>query len=121
MLERNKRPQANTVCIGGVTIEGVEVDPQTRCEHYHGDSDIIAILFKCCDRWFPCYFCHQELTNHTVEVWQASEFESSAIICGACTVQLSIADYLACSDSCPNCGAAFNPGCRHHRHLYFAT
>lgn len=32
---------------------------------------------------------------------------------------MSVPEYLA-ADSCPNCGAEFNPGCAAHAHLYFA-
>jgi uncharacterized CHY-type Zn-finger protein len=28
-------------------VRGINLDPQTRCEHYHGPTDIIAIKMKC--------------------------------------------------------------------------
>ncbi len=120
MLKRDGVHGVNCELVHDVLVEGVEVDPHTRCRHYHEDFDIVAVLFKCCKRWFSCYFCHEELTNHQAEVWQASEFQTNAIICGACGEQMSIATYLGCSNRCPNCDAGFNPGCSEHRHLYFA-
>jgi uncharacterized CHY-type Zn-finger protein len=40
-------------------------------------------------------------------------------LCGACKNQLTILQYLACGHKCPFCGAAFNPNCAGHYHLYF--
>ena len=39
-------------------VLGVNLDPQTRCEHYHGPTDIIAIKMKCCGRYYACKECH---------------------------------------------------------------
>ena len=121
MLKRDIVPEESGVLVHNVSVIGIEVDPQTRCKHYHDEHDVVAILFKCCKKWFPCYFCHEELSNHRIEVWQATEFRTRAIICGVCGVQMSIAEYLDCGDCCTSCGTAFNPGCRNHRHLYFAV
>ena len=33
-------------------IYGLTVDNQTRCQHYHSVLDIIAIKFKCCDKFY---------------------------------------------------------------------
>ena len=105
--------------IHGVPVNGVLVDDQTRCEHYNSALDIIAIRFKCCDRWFPCRECHDESESHEVEVWPKAEFTSKAILCGSCGEQLNIKDYLDCDDRCPTCTSRFNPGCANHYHLYF--
>ena len=45
-------------------VKGTGVDHQTRCAHYHKDIDIIAIKFKCCGEWFPCFQCHAENASH---------------------------------------------------------
>ena len=105
--------------IHGVEIKGANVDSQTRCAHYHTPVDIIAIKFKCCGEWFPCFECHQENTNHAAKVWATGEFDTNAVLCGNCGSQMTIAEYLKCDSACPNCGAAFNPGCAKHYHLYF--
>jgi uncharacterized CHY-type Zn-finger protein len=39
-------------------VLGGVVDDQTRCVHYHGPTDVIAMRFKCCDAYFPCLRCH---------------------------------------------------------------
>jgi len=105
--------------IGGRIVLGVDVDPQTRCTHYHSQRDIIAIKFKCCGEWFSCHQCHAELADHIASVWPRTEFETVAILCGACGHQLTIREYLACESVCPRCRRQFNASCAKHHHLYF--
>jgi uncharacterized CHY-type Zn-finger protein len=105
--------------IHGVEVKGISIDEQTRCAHYHSEIDIIAIKFKCCGQWFPCFECHGETTEHKPEVWKVEEYETPAVLCGNCGHQLSIAEYLGCGSVCPVCCHAFNPGCARHYHLYF--
>ena len=54
-------------------IKGKTVDNQTRCVHYHSDLDIIAIKFRCCNNYYPCFSCHEEATNHKVQTWNKNE------------------------------------------------
>ncbi|MFN6962509.1 MAG: CHY zinc finger protein [Pyrinomonadaceae bacterium] len=106
--------------VHGTAIEGVDVDPQTRCGHWHGETDIVAIKFKCCGRWFSCFECHAAVAcDHSPEVWPRGEFDEPAVLCGACGHRLTINEYLACASTCPHCKARFNPGCANHYHLYF--
>ena len=107
--------------IHNIEINGTNVDNQTRCSHYNSEVDIIAIKFKCCKQWFPCYKCHAEHTVHTPEVWSISESETLAVLCGNCRHQLTIAEYLKCESICPQCSSAFNPRCVLHYNLYFET
>lgn len=104
-----------------VPLRGVDVDASTRCAHYLGPRDRIAIQFPCCGVYYPCHACHEALADHPAERWPADRFEAPAILCGACRSTLSIHTYLACGHTCPRCGAAFNPGCAAHRELYFAS
>ena len=103
-----------------VICHGTNVNEHTQCAHYHSERDIIAIKFKCCGEFYACIECHQEMANHAVAVWPETEFDAPAILCGNCKSTLSIAEYLACGNTCPACQAAFNPGCANHYHLYFA-
>jgi uncharacterized CHY-type Zn-finger protein len=102
-----------------IIVKGKMVDDQTRCEHYHSPLDIIAIKFKCCGTYYPCYECHEETAGHPASVWGKAERSVKAIFCGSCKQELSIAEYFASNNSCPYCHAAFNPGCSKHYHLYF--
>lgn len=101
------------------TIIGVDIDPETRCAHWHGELDIIAIKFKCCGRWFPCYECHTAAADHEPQIWPVNERNSLAVLCGKCGYQLSISEYFECGSVCPVCAGSFNPGCENHYHLYF--
>ncbi|MFZ1702632.1 MAG: CHY zinc finger protein [Pyrinomonadaceae bacterium] len=105
--------------IHGEKVNGINVDANTRCEHYHSDIDIIAIKFKCCGQWFPCYECHAAVADHEAKVWTLSEFDTEAILCGNCGEQLSITEYMDGGSACTKCRYPFNPGCSNHYHLYF--
>jgi uncharacterized CHY-type Zn-finger protein len=107
--------------IRGINVFGKPVDNQTRCVHWHSELDIIAIKFKCCEKYYPCFSCHEEEADHAHQVWPKSEFDQKAILCGACGKELSIQDYMASNNTCPHCKSSFNPGCSKHYHLYFET
>ena len=106
---------------GKIEIFGKPVDGETRCEHYHSLADVIAIKFKCCDRYYPCYQCHEETTDHAAQTWRKDEWGTKAVLCGVCKAELTVNEYMHSNDQCPNCGAAFNPNCSKHYHLYFQT
>jgi uncharacterized CHY-type Zn-finger protein len=109
------------VKIHGVEVNGVDVDPETRCTHYHLPNDIIAIRFACCGKWFPCQQCHAERADHTAASWSQEQIDERAVLCGACGHQLTIREYLDSGSVCPRCSRQFNPGCARHHHFYFAT
>jgi len=99
-------------------IYGAVVDSETRCIHYASPLDVVAIKFKCCGKFYPCYRCHEEAEDHPVARWEEQEWNEKAILCGVCKHELAIREYLA-AGHCPHCGASFNPGCANHYHLYF--
>ena len=102
-----------------LNFEGVGLDAETRCAHWHGPTDVLAIRFPCCDRWFACFECHAALADHPPKRWAKTSFGAAALACGVCRETFSVKSYLARSEACPACGAAFNPGCALHHHLYF--
>lgn len=103
-----------------IVVEGSVVDDQTRCMHYAGPLDVIAIRFACCGKWYPCLHCHDESSGHSIVRWSVEAGAEEAVICGVCRTTLSIDHYLAV-DSCPTCGAGFNPGCALHHGVYFTV
>lgn len=105
--------------VHGEQIYGEDVDRQTRCAHYHSELDIIAIKFNCCGKWYPCFECHAAAADHAAQVWPREKFDEPAVLCGSCGYQLTVRQYLDCQSRCPECEAAFNPGCAKHYHLYF--
>jgi uncharacterized CHY-type Zn-finger protein len=100
-------------------VRGAAVDAQTRCRHYHGATDIIAIKMKCCEEYYACKDCHNELASHAIEVWPVRAWDTAAILSGSCGAELSVREYMECESRCPECGVGFNPGCRKHYHFYF--
>jgi len=104
-----------------IKVYGKVIDDNTRCEHYHSTVDIIAIKFKCCDKYYPCYQCHEEMADHAAQTWNKNEWNVKAILCGACKKELTIQEYIESGNNCPNCKAAFNSSCSKHYHLYFQT
>ncbi len=102
-------------------IKGKAIDSKTRCIHYNSLADIIAIKFKCCNDYYPCYYCHLEEAGHTVQVWEKNEFDTKAILCGKCKNELTIKQYLMCNNHCPACNSKFNPNCINHHHFYFES
>jgi uncharacterized CHY-type Zn-finger protein len=108
-----------TVVVHGTPVHGVEVDPETRCAHYATDRDVIAIRFACCGDYYPCDECHATYVDHDARRWSREAFDTVAVLCGVCGAHHTITAYRAASDGCPDCGAAYNPGCRTHHHRYF--
>src|ERR1700680_2602739 len=100
-------------------VRGVHLDSQTRCEHYRGPTDIIAIKMKCCGLYYACKDCHEKLADHPIAVWPKIEWDQLAVLCGACGAQLTILQYMRSDHRCTACGARFNPGCCSHYHFYF--
>ncbi|MFB6095975.1 MAG: CHY zinc finger protein [Haloferacaceae archaeon] len=104
--------------VHGVGVRGVDVGPETRCAHYDGPSDVIAIRFPCCDRYYPCAECHEALADHEAERRSAATLDDPAILCGVCGAERSWREYLGGDLACPTCGASFNPGCARHYDRY---
>ena len=104
----------------GIVVLGKTVDEQARCVHYSEPTDVVAIKFRCCGSYYPCFECHLECADHQAQQWPANEWDEKAILCGVCKTEQPIRTYLGVH-CCPHCGADFNEGCRLHRHLYFAT
>ncbi len=99
-------------------VLGPTVDDQTRCIHYRTELDVITIRFACCGEYYPCHLCHAEAADHPAQAWPEGSGAERAVVCGVCGDELTIDAYLGV-EGCPTCGAAFNPGCKLHRHLYF--
>jgi uncharacterized CHY-type Zn-finger protein len=105
--------------VQGIQVLGVEVDRRAGCAHWRGPGDIVAIQFACCGRFYACHECHEATAGHEASRWPRDFHDEQAILCGACGARLPIREYLGSPDACPRCGAAFNPGCVKHHHLYF--
>jgi uncharacterized CHY-type Zn-finger protein len=102
-------------------VLGLDLDPQTRCVHWHSPRDIVAIKMHCCGEYYACKDCHDALAGHALVPWPRASWDENAVLCGACGHEMSVLAYLACDNRCPACAASFNPGCREHYRFYFET
>jgi uncharacterized CHY-type Zn-finger protein len=102
-------------------VKGIDLDANTRCLHYHGPADIIAIKMKCCETYYACIDCHYALAGHSAQVWPRNQWHQKAVLCGVCGLEMAVLEYMDSANRCPRCAAPFNPGCRNHYHLYFET
>ena len=102
-----------------INVKGIKVDKNTRCSHYNSPVDIISIKFKCCKQYYACFYCHEEISEHTPQIWNKAEFNTKAVFCGNCNNEITIHGYLNCKNKCPVCNANFNPRCSNHHPLYF--
>lgn len=98
-----------------MTIFGFPIDSSGRCKHYHGINDIVSIKFKCYEKYYPCYKCHEE---HSIIRWEKEDFAEKAILCGNCHNELTINDYIE-KKKCTHCNSGFNPNCSLHYDIYF--
>ncbi|WP_308726731.1 CHY zinc finger protein [Clavibacter sp. VKM Ac-2542] len=105
--------------VDALVVRGPAIDAETRCIHYGSALDVVALRAPCCDAWYPCHLCHAAIADHPLEVIPRSAHHLPAALCGVCRATMSVPEYLA-AEACPSCGAAFNPGCAAHAHLYFA-
>lgn len=112
--------------IHGHRVRGVEVGPETRCAHYDTERDVVALRFACCEAFYPCFRCHEAVADHPAERLpvESSEF---AVLCGVCGTEFTPEEFVTDGRNggadpdheCPDCGAAFNPGCADHYDRYF--
>jgi len=74
-----------SISFNGQAVFGINIQAQTQCVHYHSPRDIIAIKFKCCQKYYCCFYCHQEMAkNYDAQQWQCHEFDIMALLCGKC-------------------------------------
>src|SRR5262249_40113668 len=62
-----------------IIVRGARVNQRTQCAHYRSDSDLVAIRFKCCETFYACIQCHEEMAGHVPLRWKKDERETHAI------------------------------------------
>ena len=112
------RDPRSAVNVHGFEVRGVDLDGETRCAHYGTERDVVALKLGCCGTYYACIRCHEELADHDAEPWPIERRDEPAVLCGICGETFAGQEYMGV-DSCPDCGAAFNPGCADHYPLYF--
>ena len=104
-----------------IQVYGDILDEETRCQHYHSERDIIALKCFACQKYYPCFLCHDRYEDHAFLAYPVSRSEDRVVLCGHCRTELTISQYLGCEDTCLICTHPFNPGCKKHRSIYFQT
>jgi uncharacterized CHY-type Zn-finger protein len=82
------------VQVHGHAVRGVEIDDETRCARHGIERDVVAILFPCCDIYYPCHRCHAEVAGHGAQQWPIDRRGEPGVLCGACGTELAIQEYL---------------------------
>lgn len=100
-------------------INGLLIDNESRCQHYHTELDIVALKCFECQKYYACYQCHDSLEDHTFRAYPCQLKEDKVLICGVCRHEMTIKEYQE-AVACPNCHSAFNPACSKHYDIYFA-
>lgn len=44
--------------------QGLLVDDEGRCVHYHGEKDIVSLQCYECKKYYACYQCHNAIETH---------------------------------------------------------
>lgn len=102
-----------------VGVYGRVVDTESRCVHWHSRRDVLALKFRCCDRYWACVTCHEQCAGHAVRRYHV-ELDSGlkVVVCGVCRCEMTFAEYTG-GLRCVQCHVEFNPGCKMHYSMYF--
>lgn len=100
-------------------VHGLGLKSDLRCAHYSTSLDIVAIQFKCCEKFYACIKCHDAHQKHKADRWIVEDRNKKAIQCGKCASLISIKAYLTGAFKCPCCKSQFNPRCKSHYAYYF--
>ncbi|MCB5153661.1 CHY zinc finger protein [Streptococcus mutans] len=101
-----------------VTIYGDLIDKETRCIDYHGPTDIVALKCFACQKYYPCFLCHNRHETHNFQAYLEKLKKDKVVFCGSCQRELTIEAYKE-KGTCPFCHHLFNPNCKVHYNHYF--
>ena len=74
-------------------INGLLVDDQSRCQHYHSPLDIVALKCFECQKYYACYQCHDRLEAHIYRAYPCQLKQDKVLICGVCRHEMTIEEY----------------------------
>ena len=98
--------------------QGLLVDDEGRCVHYHGEKDIVSLQCYECKKYYACYQCHNAMEMHVFSPYPLALSEDQPILCGVCKRTMTFQEYQE-QIACSYCSAPFNPGCKQHYSYYF--
>lgn len=111
-------PSVPFILVGQTPVFGLPIDAHTRCVHWAGPVDVVALSHPCCRRFYPCAECHDAVADHERRTWPAEGGDKVAL-CGGCGALMTATEYMQAKE-CGSCGHGFNPRCARHRDRYFA-
>ena len=82
-----------------IQVYGDTLDEETRCQHYHSEKDIVALKCFACQKYYPCFLCHDRYEDHAFLAYPVSRSEDRVVLCGHCRTELTISQYLGCEDA----------------------
>ena len=101
-----------------IQTQGLLVDDESRCVHYHSEKDVVSLQCYECKKYYACYQCHNAMETHLFSPYPLMLSEDRPILCGGCKRTMTFQDYQK-QMACPYCSAPFNPGCKQHYSYYF--
>ncbi len=76
-----------------IQVYGDILDEETRCQHYHSERDIIALKCFACQKYYPCFLCHDRYEDHAFLAYPVRRSEDRVVLCGHCRTELTISQY----------------------------
>ena len=76
-----------------VMIYGDLIDKETRCIDYHGPTDIVALKCFACQKYYPCFLCHNRHETHNFQAYPEKLKKDKVVFCGSCQRELTIESY----------------------------
>ena len=73
--------------------QGLLVDDEGRCVHYHGEKDIVSLQCYECKKYYACYRCHNAIETHVFSPYPLALSEDRPILCGACKRTMTFQEY----------------------------
>lgn len=101
-----------------IQAQGLLVDDESRCVHYHSEKDIVSLQCYECKKYYACYQCHNAMEKHVFSPYPLKLSKDKPILCGACKRTMTFQEYQK-QIVCPFCSSPFNPGCKLHHSFYF--
>lgn len=96
-----------------IQAQGLLVDDEGRCIHYHSEKDIVSLQCYECKKYYAC-----SIETHVFSPYPLALSEDRPILCGVCKRTMTFQEYQK-QMTCPYRSAPFNPDCKQHYSYYF--
>jgi len=76
-----------------IQAQGLLVDDESRCVHYHSEKDIVSPQCYECKKHYACYQCHNAMEKHVFSPYPLALSEDQPILCGICKRTMTFQKY----------------------------